>query len=472
MTQPNIVWIFPDEWRHDAFGFAGNEVIQTPNVDALAARGMTFLAAHSESPVCQSARASLLTGMYPLDHGLSDNEHLPSTKGAFPAATVPNFLHALRGAGYRTAEIGKMHFGRGSIGDGVTAWGFDEAWQEHDKYVLWRLNTPYTRHLRDLGLYEKWEEHNSGLLPWLPNPEGNMSRNPRFKPGGGPEADCVPDAEMLDVYIGEQACKYIREANEDKPFFLWVAPIGPHPPFDAPPTYTDLYAADEIPLGPLAREDYPDNEWGRYLTWNLNHVGCASWDEAQWRRIAKYYYGLCSQIDGVVERIVATLAETGRDRDTWIVFSSDHGEMLGDHGLISKRVFFETSVRVPQIIVPPVGQEVGETETGVTQAFDAVATILDLAGADWQVDVPARSLLPALKGESCAREVVFSQIAGFAMAASATQKVVVHEESGALGALYDLAADPAEHINLVDDPTAQKEFAELIERTEKFLAPA
>jgi arylsulfatase A-like enzyme len=471
MTKPNIVWIFPDEWRHDAFGFAGNEVIQTPNVDALARRGATFLGARCESPVCQSARASLLTGLYAAQHGLTDNEHLPSTKGAFPAADEPNFLHSLRAAGYRTAEVGKMHFGRGSLGDGIRAWGFDDAWQEHDKYVLWRLDTPYTRHLRELGLWESWEQHNSGLLPWLPSVDGKMQPNPRFVQGAEAQPDHVPAEEMLDVFIGNEACRHIADHDGDQPFFLWVAPIGPHPPFDAPRTYTDRYAPEMIPLGSLAREPYPDNEWGRYLDWNLNHIGCGSWTEDRWRRIGAQYYGLCNQVDDIVGRIVATLAETGLDRDTWIVFSSDHGELLGDHGLFSKRVFYESSVRVPQLIVPPVGQERPVTVSGMTQAFDTVATILDIAGATWQRDdVPARSLLPALTGEPCERDAVFSQIAGFAMAATATQKVVVHEESGTVGALYDLAEDPGERVNLVDDPSARSAFSDLIDRTAAFLA--
>lgn len=464
-SRPNIVWLFPDEWRHDAFGHAGNDVIHTPNIDALASRGAVFTGARCESPVCQSARASLLTATFPRDHGLDDNEHLPSTAGSFPAAGQPNFLHALRRAGYHTAEVGKMHFGRGSLGDGVKAWGFDEAWQEHDKYVLWRLDTPYTRRLERLGLLAAWAEHNSALLPWLPSVDGEMQPNPRYRDDADGGPDPVPEDEMLDVFIGEEACTFLRAYDRDEPFFLWVAPIGPHPPFDAAERHTAPYDAARIPLGDLRREPYPDNRWGRYLEWNLSHIGCGGWDERRWRAVGRQYYGLCTQVDAVVGRVVATLAETGLDRSTWIVLSSDHGELLGDHGLLSKRVFFGASVRVPLLLVPPVGAERPLRHQGLVQSFDAVGTVLDLAGCDWGPgDVPARSLLPVFDGDLCAREVVFSEIAGFAMAESASAKAIVHKETGELGALHDLRDDPGERVDLADDSDARRAQGELLDR--------
>jgi arylsulfatase len=471
IERPNIIWIFPDEWRHDAAGFAGNPVVRTPNLDSLAARGVTFGRAYCESPVCQPSRASLLTGMHVRDHGLDDNGHLPHTKGAFPGPEHPNFLHSLQDVGYRTAGIGKLHFGRGSLGSGARAYGFDEVRQEHDKYVLWRMETPYTHHLKERGLFDEWSEHNSSLLGWIPSPTGQMEPNPKARRHRDrAEPDVVPDHEMLDTFIAEEACRYIRDYDREEPFFLWVAPIGPHPPWDAPRKYTDLYDPAAIPLGPLGLDEIPDNRWGEYFRWNLKHLGCERWTEDDYRLIGQYYYGLITQVDDAIGRIVETLAATSRDRDTWIMFSSDHGEMLGDHGLISKRVFYETSVRVPQLIVPPVGQAGGRAVHAPTQNFDLPATILDLAGAEWaDPRVAARSLLPAVKGGPTGREVVYSQIAGFLMVATTSHKLLVHEETLEPGAFYELVNDPDERANLVGVEGAAPAMNEMLGRAREFL---
>lgn len=471
MSRPNIVWIFPDEWRHDAAGFAGNSIVQTPHLDALAARGVVFTNAQCESPVCQSGRASLLTAQYPARHGLSDNEHLGGHRdtGVFPAADAPNFLHALRDAGYRTAEIGKMHFGRGSVGEGVRAWGFDDSRQEHDKYVLWRLDTPYTRHLKEQGLFDAWAAHNSSLLPFIPTPDGRMEPNPRFNANKKAEPDVVPAEETLDTFIGNGACDYIRRYEGTDPFFLWVAPIGPHSPFDAAPVYRDRYDPADIPIATPGVDEYPENRWGEYLAWNRRHVGCSRWTVDDYRQIGAYYYGLITQIDDAVGRIVDTLAATGRDRDTWIVISSDHGELLGDHGLISKRVFYRTSVGVPQVIVPPVGTDIGGRVDGYTQAFDIVGTILDLAGATPREPVAAQSLLPVLSGDDVTRDIVYSEIAGFLMVATAEHKLVIHEETLEVGALYDLTDDPDERRNLVDEPAAKAVAEDMVDLAVAFL---
>lgn len=471
-ARPNIIWVFPDEWRHDAAGFAGNPVIRTPHLDSLAARGVTFGRAYCESPVCQPSRASLLTGLHVRDHGMDDNGHLPHTKGAFPGPRQPNFLHSLQAAGYRTAGIGKLHFGGGSARTDAREYGFDEVWEEHDKYVLWRMETPYTRHLKQRGLFEAWAEHNSSLLGWIPTPKGLMEPNPKARRHRQrAETDVVPDAEMLDTFIADEACRYIQEYDRKEPFFLWVAPIGPHPPWDAPQRYADLYEPGEIPLGPLNPDEVPANRWGDYLRWNLKHLGCAHWTEDDYRQIGKFYYGLITQIDDAIGRIVSALVATGRDRDTWIMFSADHGELLGDHGLISKRVFYESAVRVPQLVVPPTGPIGASAVGGLTQGFDLVATILDLAGAQWtDPRVAAKSLLPAIEGKSTGRDVVFSQIAGFLMVATRSHKLVVHEETLEPGAFYDLVSDPDERTNLIGVAAARQALEEMLDKAREFLA--
>jgi arylsulfatase A-like enzyme len=474
VPRPNIVWIFPDQWRHDAFGFAGNDVIETPNVDELARRGAVFRGAHCESPVCQPSRASLLTGTYPARHGLYDNQ---SRRGAgrWPPVETPNFLRALQAAGYWTAEIGKMHFGWNRFGR-LEPFGFDETREEIDKYVLGLLDTPYTRYLGGKGLLERFARHNASLLPGVVErvravypdlgevPGGDGSGSKTASPRPVAEPDAVPPKDYLDTFIGRSACQFIRDYRRDRPFFLWVTPIGPHPPLDAHAAYTGRYDGASFPFGPLDPDEPPDNRWGAYLR------SCSrSGNEAELRLAARYYYGNCTLIDDtVVGPILRTLAETGRDRDTWVLFSSDHGELLGDHGFTNKRLFHRGAVQVPQIVVPPAGRELGLVVDGLTQGFDIVGTILDLAGAELP-RASSRSLLPALEGRTVAREAVFSEIAGFLMVATPTSKLILHEESREPGALYDLVDDPDERHNLVGDASAGAILRELLERVEEFL---
>lgn len=473
--RPNIVYVMPDEWRPDCFGFAGNRVVQTPNIDALAARGAVFENAHCESPVCMASRASLLTGKFVRDHGLKDNSWLKWAGGAgFPAPDFTRtFLHRLQDAGYYTAEVGKMHFrGPRFQGDGrpglnmrrmfggggdlvqaapmTAAYGFHEVHEEGDKPALRFLSSEYTRYLADKGLLDNWREYQSSA------------------PGAGPTGPEILDPDdTLDGYIGLRSARLIREYDRDEPFFLWVGFIGPHPPYDGAREFSDRYDPADIPMGPMGLPQIPDNAWGEYLRWNVEHLRCDRLDEQAYRNIAKYYYGSCSLIDHYVGEIVRAIGEgsakRGRegstsDRETWILFGSDHGELLGDHGLISKRVFYNTSVKVPNIIVPPSGTP-GRSVKGLTQGFDITATALAIAGAD-ATGHDGRSLLPALEGGDVTREAVFSEIAGFLMVFDGRHKLVLHRDTLEPQWMHDLLNDPDEVTDVLKDREVVNELVE------------
>lgn len=474
--RPNIVYVMPDEWRPDAFGFTGNPVIRTPNIDALAARGASFRSAYCESPVCMSSRASLVTGKWPIDHGLQDNSWLPWAGGAgFPSADyVPTFLHRLRQAGYYTAEVGKMHFRGPRFREGgddhrpglarrlqtmfggggdlraqealTAAYGFDEVHEEGDKPALMFLDSGYTEHLRSKGLLDGWRQHLRDTRMGL----------------GTPQPDAVPAEDTLDAFIGRRACDFVGSYDRDEPFFLWVGFVGPHPPLDAPPPFSDGYDPAAVPLGPTGLPPVPDNRWGEYFRWNVQHLGCDRLGPDDFRLMGRYYYGNCSLIDHWVGRIVQALAERGIDGETWIMFGSDHGELLGDHGLVSKRVFYRTSVQVPSLVVPPGGLRSPLRVDGLTQGFDLVASILDVAGADAS-GYDGRSLLPAFEGRDVAREVVFSEIAGFLMVATERFKLVVHTKTLEPQWLHDLERDPDELTDVVDDAGYREVVGALID---------
>lgn len=437
-TRPNIVWIFPDEWRHDAAGYAGNEVVRTPCLDALAARGTAFSRAYCESPVCQPSRASLLTCRFPRDHGVTQNggprdDRLVPT-AAFPAPDADNFLHRLRAAGYFTSEVGKLHFL--VSGDGVEAYGFDETSEELDKIVLMRdgVETEYTRHLEGLGELERWRAHQREQHEALfgRHPAGLRAMPEELEP-----------EHALDAQIGARVCERIeRYAGREEPFFLWAGFVGPHVPFDGPSRYAEAYDPGEIPLGPLGLEAPPANLWGDYLELVAELLGCASCTEADFRTMARHYYAAISLIDEQIGRIADAVERAGIADRTWIVFSSDHGELLGDHGLITKGVFYDASVRVPALVVPP--RSARRKVDSLVQGIDVVWTILELAGAD-RSGLSGRSLLD---GE--ARDAVFSQVGAFTMAATGRWKLVVETATREPQALYDLSSDPEERRDVLD----------------------
>ncbi len=458
---PNIVWIFADQWRHDAFGFAGNRIIRTPHLDALAARGAVFTRAYCESPVCMPSRASLVTGLYPSGHGLSNNLGLPDY-GRVPDPALPTVMRRLRDTGYFTAAVGKLHLYAPPAELGLCV-----VHEEFDKWVLFRgkRETPYVAYLRERGLFERWAEA--------------LTRSFAVVFGGqpGPPAGAGPDplepADTLDAFIGRQAERMIRDhphQHGDQPLFLWVGFVGPHLPYDGPAPYASRYDPTAIPLGPPRPPQFPANRYGdtlRHLA-SIRNVG--DLDPAGHRLVARHYYGAATLIDDAIGGIVRAVGEAGLDRDTWLLFSSDHGELLGDHGLLGKQVFYEAAVRVPQVVVPPVGAVATVRFDGLTQGFDLTATILDLASTG-RGGHAGRSLLSLFAGGAPGREVVFSEITGFLMMATRRWKLVVDERSGEPQALYDLCADPSETQDLLAAAIPPSIVSQLMhECVEPFLA--
>ncbi|HET7572641.1 MAG TPA: sulfatase-like hydrolase/transferase [Gaiellaceae bacterium] len=460
--RPNVVWIFPDEWRHDALGYAGNRAVRTPHLDALAARGTVFSRVYCESPVCQPSRASLLTCSYPREHGVTHNgwvaEPGPETerlerlmpRRPFPAPEVPTYAQRLQAAGYRTSVVGKLHFrspGREDVAP--EEYGFDEVAEEYDKVVLMRdgVETPYTRHLDELGLLDDWRrrQHEHLALLFGDDPEGR-----------GAFADPLPPEHTLDAHLGGRVCEAIgRLAGRDEPFFLQAAFVGPHVPFDGPQSLADLHDPEAIPLAALGSEPRPANLWGEYLDYLYDLLGCEDRTEPELRTIARQYYANLALVDAQAGRVVAALEAAGIADRTWILFSSDHGELIGDHGLMNKAVFYEGSVRVPALVVPPGGGPAARSDE-LAQGLDVVATILDVAGAD-RDGLAGRSLL-----EPGGRDDVVSEIGAFTMAATREWKLVVETATAEPQALWNLRADPDERRDVLAEEGAVA--ARLVER--------
>jgi arylsulfatase A-like enzyme len=435
--RPNIVFLMSDEHRSDALGCAGHSVVRTPNLDRLASSGVHFTHTYCQGPLCQPSRASLITGQYVHQHGQTWNRINMNPEW-------PTMMRQLQRAGYTNAKVGKAHFAADGTGFGIDwsrRYGLDWLLEEYDRGIHARpgIVTPYTQYLKSKNLLEAYvaEVQSSGQR------RGKTST--------------VPQEHTQTVFLAERAIDWLRNYKSEKPFFLWVSFIDPHPPFIDEARWAERYKDVKIPLGPPDPPAIPENAWGRYLRTLMNTFGSATLTEQLVTSAARHYYGKISLIDQTIGDIVKAVDELGFGKNTWFFYTADHGEMLGDHKLMYKLVFYKGSVLVPNIVRPPGGMA-GRTVNGPVESIDITATIMDIAGAE----LPAcrgRSLAPFTKGQGSARQVAHSELAGlynkgnfFVMAATERYRYVFDKENNIGCELFDLEKDPTESHNLVDEP--------------------
>jgi len=243
----------------------------------------------------------------------------------------------------------------------------------------------------------------------------------------------------------------------DKPFFLWVSFVDPHPPEIDDAKSAQKYRGAKIPVGPVVMPDLPDNAYGKYMRDWIRNTGTVDFTPERAAEMARHYYGMTSLVDQKIGDILSALREKGADNDTWIIYTSDHGEMLGDHKMVFKNVFYKGSVRVPNIVRPP-GGVAPRTVNGLTQSIDLTATMIDIAGTDLP-GCEGHSLLPRIKGSAPGRDVAYSELAGhqnkgnfFVMAATERYRYLYDKENNLPCELFDLQKDPDELQNLVNEP--------------------
>jgi len=422
-TRPNIVLILTDHFRRDALGS------DTPRLSALARSGANFTNAYCAAPLCQPARVSIVTGMYPSQHGVCGNQSDPVA----PALRDDTFMHRLRAAGYRTALVGKHHYiDRYGLGvdvredaPEVARYGFDSVLQVLDDGENGHNEDEYTAFLRERGLLEEFRKALAD--------RGRSSRHPF-------------DEEMsADGFIGAGGVRFVEEYSEDAPFYLNLSFIGPHPPLWHPGELRADPASMPAPLGA------PDD------------------DRTRERRAR--YAEKCALIDRCAGRLVEALQRRGMLENTVIVFTSDHGDMLGDFGIWDKRFFYESSAGVPLFICGP-GAPREERRNGprlcrsLVSHLDLYATILALAGieppaADRRRD--GRDLLAVARGENGgARRAVFAELGTCAMIRTAGWKLVFDPEQGGVVQLHNMTVDPREENNLAGVAGYEAVVAELV----------
>jgi arylsulfatase A-like enzyme len=373
---PNLLFLFTDEQRADTMDAYGNARIQTPNLNRLASQSTVFERAYVTQPVCTPSRSSLLTGLYPHSNGCTENNiPLPAD-----VPCLPEMLDPGRGGQYATAYHGKWH-----LGDEIFAQhGFDEWRSVEDGY------DPYYSPGRDpeaRSTYHRWLVE-QGVVPAGAPPlsRGRAARLP--EPFGKP------------AYLAQEASRYIRE-HAGHPFVLYVNFLEPHMPFFGP--RDDQHSPDEVLLPPnfdaLPGADSPlKARLFQRTYYERGHSGLPLRTEADWRRMIANYWGLCSLVDTYVGVLLDTLSACGLDEHTIVVYTSDHGDMMGSHGLLAKCVMYEEAVRVPLLVRLPRQQSSQRVRAPVSQ-IDVVPTLLDLLGQPIPDHLQGESLRPLLEGE-------------------------------------------------------------------------
>jgi len=374
--RPNILLILTDMQRHDTIGALGNPVIKTPQIDRLCAEGTAFTRCYTPSPVCVPARCSLHYGRYPQRTGCTHNMPMP----LFPGESYPERLSA---AGYRTRAIGKCHF---TPADNLH--GFDVR-ESQEEVTGNPANDDYLRHLQAQGYDHVLDPHGvRGEMYYVP------------------QVAAMPQELHPTHWVGDRACAFIDEqADSGQPWMLKASFIHPHPPFNPPNPWHKLYRSPRMPLPRFPHDREAHLTHGNRVQ-NRYKYRDQGFDFQLLRQIKASYYACISFIDFQIGRILDALAASGQLENTLVVFTSDHGEHLGDYGCFGKRSMHDTSSRVPLIVRGP-GFEAGARCEHPASLVDIAPTMCAHAGAE-AGDMDGLRLDEMARGR-VERDYVFSQ---------------------------------------------------------------
>jgi len=352
--RPNILLLTTDQQRFDTINAAGYDFIKTPNLDRLANEGCIFTNAYSPNPVCIPARHNLITGLTAKHHGFDDNYFVETRNIPYDLPTVGEIMS---NGDYDTIAIGKMHFQPYRRHNGFNKLHL------MDEIPRYREDDEYAMYLKEVGLGHIQSIHGVRHLLYML-----------------PQRSIVPEEHHGTKWVADKTIEYLDNNRGRRPFFIWSGWIAPHPPFDVPDRLADLYKDVDIPmpfesktpLSELAEEnkniaDYPNK---KYL-----------------RRARELYYAGITHVDENIGRILDKLEEIGELDNTLILFTSDHGEMLGDHDTYQKFLPYDGSSKIPFIVRYPKLVESGTTSDDFVDLNDILPTFIDVAGLEYPGDI-------------------------------------------------------------------------------------
>ncbi|HZQ52909.1 MAG TPA: sulfatase-like hydrolase/transferase [Bryobacteraceae bacterium] len=442
-AMPNILWICADQTRFDTIEELNNPYVHTPNLKRLMGEGVTFTHYAVQCPICSPSRAAFLTGRYPHTTGLRAN----GQRIRADERLVPRIL---ADAGYECGLVGKLHLSPcegGRIEDRIDD-GYDLFLWSHDLSDQWPTANMWRVWLREQGV--AWPSQAPHTPAW------GVPIDPKY---------------TQTAWCADKAIQMMRQERGYRPWLISVNIFQPHHPFWPAEEYFRRYDPARIPSpkyregelqtkSPYARTDYEGAYGGRDISF-------AKTDDLTHRKITAAYYAMIEQVDHAIGRMLDVLKETGQDENTIVIYSSDHGEMLGDHGIYLKGpYFYEPLIRVPLIIRWPRGYKAGLKMDALVEEIDLAPTLLEAAGIPIPFRMQGRPLTKLLKGETDShRASIYSEFynSNFeyspppwaTMVRTERYKLVVYHSLGGWGELYDLEKDPWEFSNLWDDGNAR-----------------
>ncbi|WP_020681575.1 sulfatase family protein [Marinobacterium rhizophilum] len=499
--RPNFIMIVSDQQRADWLGCYGHPVLNTPNIDKLAAQGIRFDEFHTASPVCMPNRASILTGRYPSVHGLRYN-------GCALTSRANTFVEVLKASGYQTAAIGKSHLQPFTSNDAPFGKALEEkyngpiseAWKDDFKPYVYEeprqyegterydFPTPYYGFDHVDMVTDHGDRAGGHYLQWLrgKTPEWEQLRDPKEQfehDYSCPQAKRTKMPEELypTRYIENQAVEWINEqASEEEPFFLFISFPDPHHPFNPPGKYWDRYQPEQFeldvraedlktpaPLLEFARQrlekgEYPDTPQEAFAA-----------TEQHCKEAMALTGGMIDMIDDAVGSITAALRARGLDDNTVIIYTADHGDYLGDANMLLKGPWMRKSIhRVPFIWRDPTA-EPGTVTDHLGSAVDIGPTIMARAGVSPYFGIQGRDLLADVASGEGREQLLIEHNDNVPRMglkkASRSRTLYTHDWRLTLypgeewGELYHTAEDPKHLNNLWFDPAAREKKGELME---------
>ncbi|MCY4118357.1 MAG: sulfatase-like hydrolase/transferase [Caldilineaceae bacterium] len=453
-NRPNIVLIVTDQQRFDTIAALGFDFMETPNLDRLVREGVSFTNCHITAPSCAPARASLFTGYYPHTTGILKNGD----------RWTRSWVENLSASGYHCVNVGKMH-----TTPFETPLGF------HERYVVENKD----RYLEGRYYFDEWDKALRARGHVKQQRELYRRREDYGESLGAFDWELPADLHS-DNFVGDFAAWWLRcKPKPDGPLFLQVGFPGPHPPYDPTPDFAGRYLQKDLPIQPVTAEEIagqpPPFQEMRQHNSQVDHDSVVHLLEPtpqQRQRQRAYYLANVSMIDEKIGELLQALEEKGYLEDAVVIFTSDHGDCLGDHGHSQKWTMYDTITRVPAIVWAPGRFTPGRSLDQLCSLFDFGPTILELAGLNVPDEFEAASLLPALEGRTWqGRDAVFAEHSRdgllptdyMTMVRTAEWKLV-HFLDEPFGQLFDLASDPHEIHNLWDDPIHTGQKQELLER--------